>query len=123
MPLPVVPPTFQVTAWEDPPAQLTAVFGAVTENGDEVSTLLTMRDASFAPPPLARLSRPMTEKVSERIVCGSVSPNVVVLLSSAVVFGTVRTGLVEGLKLRMIGPEPGSVPTVTRPPPSRCSQS
>ena len=51
-PLAVVPATFHVTVCVDPPAHVTAVFGALTVNGPAVPlTVMIMSSLLFAGPP------------------------------------------------------------------------
>src|SRR5262245_34307779 len=71
--------TFQVTDCDDPPCQLTAVFGCVTAKGPAVETTLTCIAALAVPPPAARLSRAVKRKFMVRVVEGSVSPEKQVL--------------------------------------------
>lgn len=61
-PFAVVPATFQVTVWEEPPAHEIAVFGALTANGPAVPLTVTiMSSLLFAEPP-ALLSRTVNLK-------------------------------------------------------------
>src|SRR5688572_21284202 len=70
----LVLPTFQVTVCAEPAAQVTAVFGAVTANGTPALLTVIAVNASFVPPPPARLSRTVTRKFSVRFAFGSTSP-------------------------------------------------
>src|SRR5688572_24725715 len=70
----VVDATFQVTVCAEPEGQLTAVFGAVTANGPAAVVTVTLLLASFVPPPPARLSRAVTQKVIVRFVLACTSP-------------------------------------------------
>ncbi len=59
IPLPVVPLTFQVTVCVLLPAQVTAVFGAVTAKAPPALTTvtITLESGCMMPPPPVRLSR------------------------------------------------------------------
>jgi len=111
--------------WLSPSAQLTAVLGAVTIKGPAAVAVVTATDASFVPPPPARLSRAVTRKFMVRAVLGSTSAvsqvvGAVVLGSAAVAgatfallrikrrLGNKRVGEGVGAKLRKIGRAPSS---------------
>ena len=70
----VVPATFQVTVCVEPPAQITAVAGAVIAKGPAVLTDATVVASESTPPPPPRLSRTVRRKCIVRDVVGIVSP-------------------------------------------------
>ncbi|CAM3740799.1 hypothetical protein FLSA109164_12645 [Flavobacterium saliperosum] len=55
-PFAVVPATFQVTVWDEPPAHEIAVFGALTANGPAVPFTVTIISSLLLAEPPALLS-------------------------------------------------------------------
>src|SRR6476619_5176400 len=58
--------TLHVTVGVVPPNHVTEVLGAVTRDGPEVLLTVSTTESSLTPPPLARLSRIITLKLSDR---------------------------------------------------------
>src|SRR5688572_11196746 len=115
--------TSQVTVCVEPAGQLTFVLGAVTTNGPASAREVTVVVSAEKPPPPERLSRAVTRKVMVRVVVGSDSPSVDVLLRMSDSFGKVREGDVVGLNDRKIGRLPLSVLGGEAVPRSYCSQA
>src|SRR5687767_4294338 len=104
MPLPVVPATFHETVCADPPAQETAVFGAVAAKAEPVLTTTSVTSCVVSAPPPGLLSRAITRHLNAaRATAGSFSPLAKVLASRFDSRGIVRVGFVDGTKARMIG--------------------
>ena len=88
----VVLATFQVTAWVEPAAQVTAVFGAVTTNGPAVALLFNASTGLLLMPPTTPCeplwaSRTVQRNFRARVVVGRLSPKVVVLFSTSLSLG------------------------------------
>src|SRR5688572_17563159 len=111
MPLVVVPATFQVTVWSEPPARVVPLLKLVMANAAPVFTTLRATSSVLTPPPPARLSRTVTRKSMEaRLTVGrrSAAPPdgdavVVAPARTDESFGNVRVGLVVGLYTRNRG--------------------
>src|SRR5262249_54265388 len=96
-----LPPGFHViVCW---PAQTTKLLGEVTTSGPPLVTTVTIMSALFTPPPPARLSRAVTRNCIVRLVDGSSSPAVIVLLSTSESWGNIREELKVGPKERKSG--------------------
>ncbi len=70
----VVPATFHVTVWDDPPTQETAVEGAVTAKAAPVSLTWRTAESKSTPPPPDLPSRAVRRNVSVRVIVGEISP-------------------------------------------------
>src|SRR5262245_58412891 len=119
----VVFATSHVTVCWVPPTQVTLVFGAVTLNGPAPPAIVMVVEALATPPPPLRLSRAVSRNFIARLVVGSDSPKVVVLLRISESFGNVRDRLLVGANERKIGRLPLSVSGGEGVPRSNSSQS
>jgi len=100
--------TFHVTVCDVPPVQVVAEFGDVTEKGPAADVTLRSMSSEFTPPPAARLSRAVTLNFIVRVVVGSDSPIVEVLLRISESLGNVRVGLLVAVNERNNGRVPSS---------------